>query len=114
MERVVETPEGAEDRSDLEIPTEFEIVFEPLPPRGKRGRKGGIWIERLTPLMDYPNDWARIATGPYRNMVRRAWLLNKRKLKMPEGRWEFASRKADEDRGYLYARYLGPDEPNTD
>ena len=104
---MVDTP--ADGRED--VPTHFEIVFEDLPPRGKRGRKGGVWVQRLAPLMDYPGDWARIASGPYRNMVRRAWLLNKRKLKMPEGEWEFASRKAEEGVGHLYARYIGPAEP---
>lgn len=77
-------------------------VNEP-PPRRSRG-KSGVYIELLTPMMEFPNRWAIIATRP---SAQSAWnvvsQLRSGRVKRPEGRWEFESRGLD-----VYATYIGP------
>jgi hypothetical protein len=86
------------------------IVWEDPPeilnPRNVLGRPP-VWVTRLTPLIERPNEWARIAErppGPARSL---AGSLRKRQVRVPEGEWEFAARSRD-GKGYVYARYLGP------
>lgn len=111
--------------------TQYSVTFvEELPPPERRGRKSGIWIDRLKPVMDLPDRWAMIAEGPYGNISRKAWLLKKVNddgtdhVAKPPGVWEFAVRSHgivmdeygeivyDKDgepkkNGALYAKYVG-------
>lgn len=115
--------------------TSYGISFvEELPPPERRGRKSGIWIDRLTPVMDLPGRWCKIANGPYGNISRKSWLLKKKNedgtehVVKPEGVWDFAVRSDgivtdeygdtvyDKDgepkkNGALYAKYIGPAGP---
>jgi hypothetical protein len=112
--------------------TRYSVTFvEELPPPERRGRKSGIWIDRLKPVMELPGQWCMVAEGPYGNISRKAWLLKKvnedgtQHVVKPEGVWEFATRShgnvTDEDgdlvydddgepkkNGALYAKYVGP------
>lgn len=97
--------------------TEYMLEKAELPPPQRRGRKPGIWIERLAPLQSDKNEWYIVARGKYDNITRKASLLKKKmpdgsdKVLKPEGRWEFATRvenkDANEKIGLLYARFVG-------
>jgi hypothetical protein len=101
--------------------TEYMIEKAELPPPQRRGRKPGIWIERLKPLMSDSGQWYIVARGKYDNITRKASLLKKKdkdgvdNVLKPEGEWEFATRVEDKDSdekvGLLYARYLGVPKP---
>jgi hypothetical protein len=86
-----------------------EIRWEdPAPP--KKGKRGS-WIERLTPLMDHPKRWARIHESPTIDAAYKMTTdLNRRRIVIPAGQWEFAARKADDGGGAVFARYLGEDD----
>lgn len=90
-----------------------KIVWEEPPPTNRYGDaegRGGVWIERLTPLMKRPNKWARVREMKTLVQVSSAaTTLRKQIVKRPPGRWEFAARRVD-NKGVLYARYLGPEE----
>lgn len=90
------------------------IVWED-PPRRKGGRANqGKWIPILTPVMERPNEWARVQDFPTPLMASSAaGALRKPNgakgaTLTPSGRWTFASCAVPEG-GALYARYLGPD-----
>lgn len=97
--------------------TEYTLEKAELPPPQRRGRKPGVWIPRLQPLMDDPGEWYIVARGKYDNITRKASFLKKKddegrdKILKPPGKWEFATRVETEvdgvKMGALYARYLG-------
>jgi hypothetical protein len=87
-----------------------EIIWED-PPINIKG--SGIWIKRLTPLMDHPNRWARVATLNRNSASAAAKFLRERRYSVPPGRWEFQGVSC-EGRGNIYARYLGPMDPDLD
>jgi hypothetical protein len=73
------------------------------PPSGARGPTG-IWKQRLAPLLEKPNSWARFDCKNVAVARRYAYLLKHRRLQRPDGVWEFTTRGAA-----IYARYLGPE-----
>ncbi len=81
---------------------DYKVVWEDLPPKS---RHKGVWTERLAPVMDRPGQWARVAlysgSGQAASVVSS---LNKRAVKVPTGKWEFAAR-----RKAVYAKYVGPE-----
>jgi hypothetical protein len=80
------------------------IVWENPSPKGK-------WISRLEPLMTEPGRWARISEHNTPGIAASAARNLKHMLVKPPGKWEFTSRSdKDNGRGYVYARYLGPEE----
>jgi hypothetical protein len=77
------------------------IVWEDLPPAPSSTR--GKWRQVLEQLMERPGEWARIAEFDHVRKARSlAHNLNRRKVAVPPGRWEYASRDKR-----VYARYLG-------
>lgn len=70
------------------------------------------WKERLGPLMEHPGQWARIHEVSRSSAWQVAGHLRKGIKPTPAGRWEFAARVNPRDtrRGYVYARYLGPED----
>ncbi len=86
-----------------------DIRWEDPPDPAGSGRRG-VWIERLTPLMEHPKRWAVVATRPVANPARvLTHDLKVGRFQMPPGRWEFLSRTVDGE-CRVYARYLGPDD----
>jgi hypothetical protein len=84
-----------------------EIVWEDPPP----AKQGGWlpWRDRLQPLRDRPNEWARVSNFPTVAAARSiAGPLSAGKIAVPEGKWEFTARELEDGRGAIYARYLGP------
>lgn len=81
-----------------------EIVWEDPP--SKRSSAPSIWAEILAPLVERPNTWARIRTGPPASMYSMAGNLRNNDS-VPPGIWDFAARKIDDETGGLWARYLG-------
>lgn len=75
-------------------------------------KTSGMWMERLTPLMERPGAWARAATLRNQSSAGSAahW-LNRRLIKIPPGRWEFVSRTITQGEYAVFARYLGSEEP---
>lgn len=85
-----------------------EIVWEDPPPHN-RVSGHSIWLRRLTPLIEHPNRWARVAAFDSQSGAgSAAGHLKRGVLKSPPGRWEFVSRGID-GKFYVYARYLGPE-----
>jgi hypothetical protein len=92
---------------------EFEdkkAVFEPLPKAniGRRGSAGYAFI--LAPLVERPNEWARVRVFEKRyqanntvTQLRRAFYSHPEGTKREE--WEFAIREVD-GKFRLYARYI--------
>lgn len=78
-----------------------EIIWKD-PPRSRRG----VWIERLTPLLEHPNRWAVVATV---KSSATAHQLRKGMHQLPNGKWEFRHHATAEG-NEIYARYLGPTE----
>lgn len=86
------------------------IVWEDPPAaRSKRGATNK-WVTILTPLMDRPGQWARMAVRDSAGLAANQAANLRRNIRIPAGRWEFTSRKIDERRHGVYARYLGPDD----
>jgi hypothetical protein len=84
-----------------------EIVWEDPPPAAPGGRLP--WRERLKPLMERPNEWARVTTFPtIAAATSIAGPLSAGKFSLPKGKWEFTSRELEDGRGAIYARYIGP------
>ena len=76
------------------------------PPELLRG-KPRAWVERLRPLMKRPGEWAMVGS----HHCTAAASLKIGRYAVPEGRWEFTSRKNGVPRrADIYARYLGPEE----
>lgn len=91
-----------------------EVRFEPLPPRRRTSttRSGGVWVDRLLPLVERPDEWARVGAWPTSTASR----LKNGKILIPPGRWDFATREMDGEgehapkgKAWLYACYLGPE-----
>lgn len=63
-----------------------------------------VWADRLTPLMERPNAWARVSEAKNAKAATTlASMLRRGRLRAPEGEWEFTTRE-----NRVYARYLGP------
>lgn len=77
-----------------------EIVFrDPPAPVGR----SGTWIYRLAPLLERPEEWARVRVySSNRNASVAACQLRRGDNKLPPGRWQFVARKLE-----VYARYMG-------
>jgi hypothetical protein len=87
--------------------TDVEIVWKDPGPsrRGPGVRQGGIWIDRLRPLMHHPGRWAVVDTkDSIQKASGTAAQLRGPKAKIPAGKWEFAARE-----GEVFARYVGPE-----
>ena len=88
-----------------------DIVFEE-PPKVTRGpgagRPGGVWKERLAPLRDNPDQWARVA-GPTKSPSSTANSI-KNSLGDEYDDFQLVSRNLTdengEDQGYVYARFM--------
>jgi hypothetical protein len=85
-----------------------QVVWEDPPPA--RNRPSVMWDSLLRPLMEQPGKWARVREVPIAKQGGTIALLRKRKLRYPAGRWEFTTRRIDEARISVYARYLGPED----
>ncbi len=92
------------------------IRWEDPPPRKQSGAPG-LWMERLTPLLDHPGRWARVHDATSRAAAtqtvgrlrgRGARALDRAVI--PPGRWEFRAAGLPDGSGAIYARYLGPDD----
>jgi hypothetical protein len=82
-----------------------EIVWEDPPPAAPGGRLP--WRDRLKPLMERPNEWARVTTFPTIAVATSiAGPLRAGKFSLPEGRWDFTARELEDGSGAIYARYL--------
>jgi hypothetical protein len=85
-----------------------QVIWED-PPETAGKPPAGIWIKRLTPLIDRPNTWARVVTVANPNLsASQVAALRRGRFRMPAGRFEFASRRLADGTGAIYARYLGP------
>lgn len=84
------------------------IVWE-KPPSQQRQRKG-VWVERLQPLMENPGEWARVYEGSLGTARSTSNSLRSGKTQIPDGDWEFVSRKIDDDTGGIWAVYWGDEE----
>jgi hypothetical protein len=78
-------------------------------PPGTHYHKVPSWESTLAPLMERPGDWARVRELTPNSASTTVGHLHHRRLNYPAGRWEFTSRVRD-GRGYIYARYLGPED----
>lgn len=88
--------------------TDYELQWEEPPEEAFAPAKAvGTWWSRLSPLLERPGVWARVATGYEKPTGAQHTLsrLRGRKVKYPPGRFEFV-RTQDS----VYARYLGPDD----
>lgn len=91
---------------------QFEVIFEE-PATLTRNGNSRNYREVLSGLVQYPEQWARIATfeRPSSANTTAASLNSNNKKQnrnvVPEGRWEFTSRKLQDGRGGVYARYMG-------
>ncbi len=65
------------------------------------------WTQRLEPLKARPGEWGRVQTTDRPEKAHsQAGALRGGKFAIPEGEWEFTSRKSANG-GEVYARYLG-------
>jgi hypothetical protein len=91
--------------------TDNGIVWED-PQDGPGGGQRGRWMTILQPLTEQPGRWARVRTfeaavTAYQTVSN----LSRNRNKLPDGRWEFTSRKLPDGTGHgVYARYLGPED----
>lgn len=90
------------------------IVWEDPPELGFFGTNtaAGKWVRILSPLMQHPEKWARVYVYGKSDQARNAVShLRRRQRQIPDGRWEFTSRKltepTDEGQFAVYARYMG-------
>lgn len=76
--------------------------------RGPAGRRAGVWLETLKPLIHHPGRWAVVRSyegekaGTQASAA--AATLRKPEANIPSGKWEFAARS-----GELFAKYIGPE-----
>lgn len=81
-----------------------EIAWEDPPAIIKSGGAPQKWAKLLSPVMERPGCWARIAEYATASVARTtASNLRHRKVVIPDGVWEFVARE-----GRVYARYVGP------
>jgi hypothetical protein len=66
----------------------------------------GVWVKRLSPLLDRPTRWALVATTPSSSTAAN---LRRGLYKIPSGQWQFRTHQT-RDGHEIYARYLGPTE----
>ena len=88
--------------------TDNGIVWEdPRPQDPNRSH----WVDKLAPLLERPGQWARVHEVAHSSAWVIANQLRKGEKPVPAGRWEFAARGNEDNpkRGYVYARYLGPE-----
>lgn len=91
---------------------QFEVIFEE-PATLTRNGNSRNYQEVLSGLIQYPEQWARIATFEKSTSANATAASLSKKNKqgnrnvVPEGRWEFTSRKLQDGRGGVYARYMG-------
>lgn len=71
------------------------------------GGRPRVWEQRVAPLLERPTEWAKIADfdGDLKRATDTVSNL-KRRLRLPEGEFEFVSRQ-----GAVWGRYLGPVTP---
>ena len=80
-------------------------VFKELPDRGN-----GVWLRRLSPLLEYPNRPALVYETPSASAASQMrWRLANGFHPLPRGRWDFRSFRTSTG-GEVYATYLGPEE----
>jgi hypothetical protein len=85
-----------------------KVVFEDLPPKGRKQTSTNVWHQRLWPLLSRPGEWARIHEFKSVQAASSMVFALRTRLSVPAGRWDFASRSVD-GRHYLYARYWPAD-----
>lgn len=73
------------------------------------GRRAAVdWVKLLTPLMEHPGEWARARTcASQGNASSTTFKLNHRMYIIPEGQFEFVTRKLGPTEWGIYARFLG-------
>ena len=76
-----------------------------------RSARSKRWVIALSPLIEHPGQWARVYECEHANAGPRAYALKNNRVEVPPGRWEFTSAKKPDDpeRGYVFAKYLGPE-----
>ncbi len=87
---------------------EYEFQWEEPPEEAfKATQPVGRWWARLSPLLERPGEWARVASGFDSSDAARRTVshLKRRRVKYPPGRFEFV--RTDDS---VYARYLGEDD----
>jgi hypothetical protein len=82
-----------------------QVVWEDPAPASRAD-----WDGLLRPLMEQPGRWARVREVPIAQQGAAVAQLRKKKYRYPAGRWEFTSRRIDDARVAVYARYLGPED----
>ena len=87
-------------------PTAGEIEWrDPGPSRRGFGARGGVWVDRLRPLMDHPGRWAVVyKTDKQTKASGMAAALRQGKTRKPEGKWDIRSRGLE-----VFAQYVGPE-----
>lgn len=85
------------------------IEFRDPPDISRQGAKP-VWLYRLQPLVEHPNRWAVVFSGPLDKARATTQNLSRGRLRLPAGRWEFISRKTADGAGEVFARFLGDDE----
>ena len=85
----------------------FEIAWE-APPKVTRERQAdGVWVERLAPLRENPDAWARVY-GPVKNPHPTVNMI-RRSLGDEDENYDIVGRKVDvdgEEQGFVYARFM--------
>lgn len=90
-----------------------EVKFvDELPERTRQS----AWVDKLEQVMERPGKWAQVWEGKITSAYSTAGSLRSGGRTIPDGQWEFATRTLDKDNdlGAVFARYLGPDEPETE
>ena len=87
-----------------------DIVWgEPPPPSGQRG-PNGVWVDRLAPFRERPNEWGRLPgewSGGLITQLKRGDFIG-----IEAEDWEFRSRRIPDTspiRTHIYARFVGVD-----
>jgi hypothetical protein len=89
--------------------TELNVTFtveRKEPPEQTGGR--GVWKLRLSPLLEDPGTWYKVAEGPTVKIERMKYSLAEGRYKAPDGVWEYDLHRKGAT-AELYARYVGPD-----
>lgn len=82
-----------------------EIIWKEPPPRARGFGRGGIWMDRLRPLMHHPGRWAVVyETDSVQKASGMAASLRGPKASRPAGKWEITARGNE-----VFARYVGPE-----
>jgi hypothetical protein len=103
----------SDTQPDAELPTD-PIFVDELPPNVRTGGTPAVWWDPCEKLKGRPGAWAIIRTGTSNQIRPMASNLRHRRVRFPEGNFEFEVRHdpaypVDRDsRKALYARYVGP------